>query len=553
MKALIAGLMQANRARQFRAFAGACRDPEGAQHRVLTSLVARAEGTAYAARVGVNAAKIRNVDDLRARVALCTYDDLSKEITASLEGAPNQLIPGRPDFFAVTSGTSGRSKHIPIDATYRRAFQAPMQHYLYGIVRDHPRAFADKVLYMVGPPELETSAGGATIGTISGYNYRNLSPLLKRFAAVPWPVFSIRDPHAQTYAVACLAARHSVSFAVAITTAPLAAVGCAMRDHAESILRDLHDGTLSTPTGHLSASEAASLAPYLRRERSRSRELAAAAGRSGSLTPRVVWPKLALLSCWAHAGAASHRHLLPELFGVMPIRSAVYSATEGWINVPLRDDDPSGVLAIESGLYEFETLAMDGAPTGDTLLPHEVRVGDDYGIVLSSGCGLFRYRLGDRVRITGTFERTPELRFVSKLGAVLSLAHDLTSDEHVRTAIDALVEMGVMARGQRWAFGPSTGFPPRYRLVVQRASHGDAPIEWLATDFDRALGRANLGYEADREAAILEPTEVVAISARAFDAWDAERRRGVGNQAKPADFVMTAAELPTESECVGAR
>lgn len=544
MKALVASLMQANRARKFRAFAAACENPERAQERVLAGLVERSGHTALARRIGATPDRIRSVADLRAKVSLRAYDDLLPEIEASLAGEPDQLVPGRPDFFAVTSGTTGRSKHIPIDAAYRRAFQTPMQHYLYGIVRDHPRAFAEKVLYLVGPPSIERSAGGATVGTISGYNYQNLSPILKRFAAVPWQVFAIRDPNAQSYAIARFAARHSVSFAVAITTAPLAAVGEAMRDHAETLLRDIHDGTLSMPVGELTRSERTSLEYALVRDPERSRSLAKRADAHGALVPAVAWPDLALLSCWAHAGAASHRHLLPGLYGERPIRSAVYSATEGWINVPLRDDDASGVLAIESGLYEFEELDREGAATGTTRLPHEVRAGEEYGIVLSSGCGLFRYRLGDRVRITGFFHRTPELTFVQKVGSILSLAHDLTSEIHVRSALDSIRAEAPISR---WAFGPSVGFPPRYRLVV---AEGDAPPELLGPLFDRALGRANLGYEADREANILGPVEVVSIPTHAFDAWDAERKRAVGNQSKSVDFLMRTDDFPREARPV---
>ena len=538
MKALVKRIMQANRGRKFRAFARACEDPSSAQERVLEGLLARSGHTAFARRIGATPARIQSVAELRDKVPLTSYDDIAVEIEASLAGRADQLVPGTPRFFAVTSGTSGRSKYIPIDEAYRRAFQTPMQHYLYGIVRDHPRTFDEKVLYMVGPPAIETAPGGATVGTISGYNYQNLSPILKRFAAVPWPVFAIRDPRAQSYAIARFAIRHEVSFAVAITTAPLAAVGETMRDHAETIFRDLYDGTLSMPVGTLDAAERASLTPHLGRDRARARALERAAAIHGALVPKVAWPKLALISCWAHAGAATHRHLLPGLFGDAPIRSAVYSATEGWINVPLRDDDPSGVLAIESGLYEFETFDTDGTPSGRTLLPHEVVVGDEYGIVLSSGCGLFRYRLGDRVRVTGHFHRTPELHFVQKVGAILSLAHDLTSEMHVRTAIDEVRETLPLAR---FAFGPGTGFPPRYRLAVA----GDGlDARAVARAFDAALCRANLGYEADREADTLAEVEVVVIDAKAFDVWDAERRRAVGNQAKPLDFLMREDAFP---------
>ena len=540
MKALIQRAMQFRRARAFARYEHACHDPAAAQETALRWLVERSGHTALARRLGATPGQVRSIDDLRRRVPLTSYDEIAPEIDAALRGQPDQLIPGRPSFFALTSGTTGRSKYIPIDDAYRRAFQTPMQHYLYGVVRDHPRAFSAKVLYMVGPPEVEHTPGGAVAGTISGYNYRALPKLLASVGAVPWQVFAVRDPLAQVHATARLALRHDVSFAVAITTAPLAALGTAMRDHADLLLRDLHDGTLTIPTGALTQAERDMLQPFATRDPRRARALTHACSRAGGLTPRVAWPNLALLSCWAHAGAATHLHLFDELYGPGPLRSAVYSATEGWINIPLRDHDPSGALSIESGVYEFEVLDERGEPTGDTLLPHETVVGAEYGIVLSSGCGLFRYRLGDRVRVTGFFHRTPEIMFVRKLGAVLSLAHDMTTEDHVATAVAAVAASGVPLA--RWVFGPCDGFPPRYRLVV--ASDGGMSAEAIAARFDAALGHANLGYEADREAAILAPVEVTLLGRAEFDAWEAARRAAVGHQSKPVRFVLTAAELP---------
>lgn len=539
MKALIRALLQRRRARGFAGFERACRDPERAQQLMLTSLLQRSGGTAFARRIGATPDRVRTVEDLRANVPLTSYADIEPEVLASLGGASDQLIPGKPGFFALTSGTTGRAKYLPIDEAYRKAFQAPMQHYLFGIVRDHLGTFSKKVLYMVGPPEVEALPGGAVAGTISGYNYRALPPLLARFGAVPWQVFAVRDPRAQIHATASLAMRQDISFAVAITTAPLAALGEAMRDHGEALLRDMHDGTLTISEGQLSSAERDALSPFAKRDRARARRIEQAAARHGSLVPQVVWPDLALVSCWAHAGAATHLHLFPELFGDVPVRSAVYSATEGWINVPMRDDSPSGALAIESGVYELELLDASGQPTGTTCLPHEAEVGVDYGMVLSSGCGLFRYQLGDRVRVTGFFHRTPELHFVQKLGAVLSLAHDATSEEHVAAAI---AELESVAPVSRWVFGPSVGFPPRYRLAV--AAQEGLDTGNLAHAFDAALGRANLGYEADREAGILAPAEVVAIDASAFGQWEAASRAAVGHQTKPTRFVMTAEQFP---------
>lgn len=567
VKRLVAAALQRRRAAAFASFARACEDPAAAQERALTALMTRLSGTAVARRLGLTHPRpVRSVAELRERVPLTRYDDYRPELERALTGVPNQLTPGRPDLFAITSGTSGHAKHIPIDEAYRETFQRPMQHYLYGLAKDHPAAFSGSVLYLVGPTFIGLTPGHTPIGSISGHNLRRLSPLLRRFSAIPHHAFDLSDLGASTWAQALFALRREISFAVSITTHPLALLGETLRDHADALLRDLSDGTFfpfGRPSG-LAPGDPSALGPpgtlaalraQLRPEPRRARLLSRRAAAAGALTPASAWPTLALLSCWWHASAGSHLALLPALYGAhVPIRTAVYSATEGWLNVPRRDRDASdpssasGVLAIESGVFELERLGPDlDTGLGETLLPHEAEPGQDYGLVLSSGCGLWRYRLGDRVRVTGFFGRTPELHYVQKLGQTMSLAHDMTSEDHVRTALTNLTErFGIT----RWVFGPGApdGLRPRYRLAVQLADHSSGPdLAPLAAAFDAALSKANMGYGADREADILAPCEVLALSAQDFAAWDEARKRTLGPQSKTPTFVKEPPHMPTPS------
>lgn len=538
---LVGGLLQRRREKGYVAFAARSRLVRGPQSALLNNLVARNGHTALARRLGLH--RVSTLDDLRERVPITDYDMIQPELQAALEGQPDQLVRGRPPFFGMTSGTTGRAKYIPIDDAYRAEFQSTVQHFLYAIVRDHPTALSHKALYLVGPAEIERTAGGAIAGSISGYNLRRLSPLLRHFYAVPAEVFEIAHAERQAYAVARFCLMHELSIAFSVTTAPLALIGAAIERHFERLLRDIHNGTLD-PAGIPDALHGA-LSRRLRPNPRRARQLASRVG-SGRPIPRRLFPTLALISCWHHASAGSHLHALRELWGEVPLRPAIYSATEGWMNIPMADADDarprSGVLASDAVVLEL----LDAE--GRTHFPHELTQPGRYEVVLTSGAGLWRYRIGDEVEVTGFFEapasttgipagRAPLFHYVQKAGSVLSLAHDMTTESHVRAAVER-----VLSQHKRWVFGPSPSASDRYRVVLEEGG-GQEP-EALAPELDRALRDANMGYEMDRSDDHLRSLEVVLRSPEAFDDWESGRLTTVLAQAKPTVFVKSAEELP---------
>ncbi len=540
LKQLIGSLLQARRHRGYLAFAARCRDVRAAQDALLRRLVARNGKTALATRLG--ASGITKLEDLR-KLPVTDYDAIQPELQAALAGRPDQLVPGAPKFFGMTSGTTSRAKYIPIDEAYRAEFQSTVQHFLYGIVRDHPKALAQKVLYLVGPAALEITPGGATAGSISGHNLRRLPALIRGLYAVPADAFEVPDADHQAYVVARFALATEISAAFAVTTAPLAIVGATMERHCDALLRDIHDGTLTVSgmPAHLRAQLIAGLRP----NPDRARALAARVAGKRSI-PKHFFPDLKLISCWHHASAGTHYAALRDLYGDVPLRPGIYSATEGWMNVPLADaaphHPPSGVLASDAVVLEFEDA-------GGVYFAHELPAPGRYEVLITSGAGLWRYRIGDEVEVTGFFEdaapgmgRAPMFHFTQKVGSVISLAHDMTTESHVRAAMNV-----TFPNARRWVFGPSPTANDRYRLALEElASTSAEPFSptTAASSLDSALRAANLGYNADRGDGLLQPIEVVTRSTSTFDAWESSRRTAALSQAKPTVLVKSASELP---------
>src|SRR5262249_38089834 len=128
--------------------------------------------------------------------------------------------------------------------------------------------------------------------------------------------------------------------------------------------------------------------------------------------PNTIWPNLLVISCWGEIAAALALEDLRTRFPAVCIQPKGLLATEAFVTFPFADRYP---LAIESHFFEFIDSQGTAIPT------EKVQEGEEYEIVVTTAGGLWRYRLGDRVRVTGWLEKTPSLTFLGRRGNVSDL------------------------------------------------------------------------------------------------------------------------------------
>src|ERR1039458_5602311 len=87
-------------------------DPEGAQQKAFNSLISSAKETSFGEDHDFG--RIKTYRDFKEAVPIRDYEQLNPYIKKIIEGAENVLWPGRPLYFAKTSGTTSGIKYIPI-------------------------------------------------------------------------------------------------------------------------------------------------------------------------------------------------------------------------------------------------------------------------------------------------------------------------------------------------------------------------------------------------------------------------------------------------------
>jgi len=155
---------------------------------------------------------------------------------------------------------------------------------------------------------------------------------------------------------------------------------------------------------------------------------------------RKIWPRLKLISCWTEANAAySVRKLVDMLPGVL-IQGKGLLATEGFVSFPMVGQK-GHVLSICSHFFEFIRINIETGEEIEPALPaHCLRQGCIYSVALTTGGGLYRYRLKDSVFVEGFYRTCPLLKFLGKEDNISDYFGEKLNEHHVRAVLNRVFE-----------------------------------------------------------------------------------------------------------------
>ncbi|KAF0303622.1 GH3 domain-containing protein [Amphibalanus amphitrite] len=150
--------------------------------------------------------------------------------------------------------------------------------------------------------------------------------------------------------------------------------------------------------------------------------------RDGRLARRV-WPHLNFITTVTSGAMQLYAARLQRRYtGQVPLYSALYAATEGLLGVNLwpEESQPRYVLHPRAMLFEFgETAGTDG---DKILLASELEVGGEYELIVTNRSGMFRFRMGDVVRVVDFYNGAPIVEFLYRKGQLLDVHSEKMSE-----------------------------------------------------------------------------------------------------------------------------
>jgi hypothetical protein len=519
--------------------------PQETQAVLLASILRRNAPTEFGREHGF--ARIRTAADYQRQVPIRQWVDIAPYVDGVIEGRPGVLTKERPFYYHRTTGTTGKPKMIPV--TRRCEALSKITHRLWVLqaLRDNPGMLKAGVMAVLEPAIEGYTPRREACGAVSGNIYYRLPAILRRAYSHPYDVYVAEGIEARRYALMRYALDKECSFAFTGNPMGLVTAFAFADKNSETLIRDIHDGTLSAQFPLPDALHAAALNQLPPNPR-RARALAAARERTGRLRPADYWPGLAVAGCWI---GGSMGHFAPRLrewcAESMPIRDAGYMASEGIFTVPQANDSVDGLPALHAVFFEFLAERDFGKPDARALLAHELEAGRNYHVVVTTTGGLYRYAMNDVVHVAGHRQATPLLRFLYKGNHVQDMQGERVTIEHVMTTLAALA--------------PETGGKLRHFQVVaeldrRRYALHIEPSETLAPGqlrrllaaFDRALGQANEYYTMFRKEHLLNPPRLCVMRQGWLERITAEHRARSGRDAQFKPVVL--ASVPEHPEMV---
>jgi hypothetical protein len=511
----------------WRRFRAACRRPLAAQavqlRRILSGAVHTDVGARHAfariARIRDAATMIRTFQHA---VPARAYGEMKDELDAVYAGRWQSLCPSRPLWFAMTAGSTGEYKYVPVTAEYRREVGRSSMIFQGALEAAFPEGRRLKTQFLVGSAEGGLSPGGIPQGFASGFNYKNLPGFVRRRFVAPYWIFTLDDAEERAYAAGrVLVAEPGLGVLCAISPVNLINLREALERNAERLFTDVEAGTL-TVCGSAAVPGAWSCAP----DPERARALRAAWQTGGGLPTRQLFPSLRTLVCWQGGNMSYYLDELRRSFGIDDCFEFPLSASEGVFAIPFRANRPGGVIAVTTHFLEF--LPESAAGTSGALRANELEAGREYRLVVSNAGGLYRYDMEDIVRVTSFLDATPVIEFISKKDRQVSVSNERITERDVTVAFEAAAR-----RCGCWL--PEFLFVPcsdrRYRLVLDGASCAAAgmaangTVQALAVEVERQLRAAAKGYDFEREDRLLEPVQILVTAPDQLTDYFRHRRR----------------------------
>lgn len=461
-------------------------DTEGSQLRLLAGMTKRAASTAWGEAHGFR--DIRGYADFR-RQPLTSYPDIRPYVERMLAGEKSVLWPGRCTRFAQSSGTSdGKSKYVPITAeALAKGHYAGASYSLASYLEEFGEShiFGGKSMILGGSfaNEIDSLPKGMKVGDLSATLIDRINPVVNM----------VRIPDKRTALMA--------DWTQKLPKLIEASIGQDIRS-----ISGVPSWFLTVLKGILE--------------------------RTGAGSIHEIWPNLEV---FFHGGIAfgPYRSQYERITDTSRMRYwENYNASEGFFGVQHRKGQaPMELLMNTATFYELIPEEEWDEATPKAIPAWEAIPGKRYELVITSVNGLWRYRIGDTLKIHSTEPLTFTIagrtrHFINAFGEeVMVYNTDAALAETCRlTGADAVdytaapVYAGDRTRG-------------RHQWLVEFATP-PADLARFAATLDSELQKQNSDYQAKRAGNLfLDPPEVIEAPRGLFDRWLASTGK-LGGQRK---------------------
>lgn len=339
------------------------------------------------------------------KVPITEYDDWAVQIDKARSGSNQELSIEANERFQPTSGSTSKIKWIPYTQSFLNELDAAISPWMMDMYKNNPGMLKGTHYWSLSwvPTELRRSISGAVNDDLK------LLPWWKRVfmgltSSVPEGVSLADTSEDSQFATLCyLLADESLTFlSVWSPTFALTLFDNIIKHKLElvSVLATGKWGARALALPGLKCPRSHRVAELLLHWK----------GDVSAELLQQVWPKLALVSAWDTSSSATWANKLQKLLPQGEFQGKGLWATEGVVTIPFQGQYP---LAICSHFYEF--IVLD---TEEVLPAWKLKQDQIVRPVLTTGSGLLRYAMKDKLRVSGFLQDCPCFEFLGRLDGI---------------------------------------------------------------------------------------------------------------------------------------
>jgi len=444
-------------------------NPLDAQTKVFKELIQKGLKTKFGKDHGFQ--KVTDTESFRAIVPVRDYEELRPYIDQVLEGEADVLWPGRPLYYAKSSGTTSGAKYIPITRDsmpqHIRAAREALLNYIHQT--GSTKAINGRHIFLQGSPVLEDK-NGVALGRLSGIVAHYVPAYLQKNRMPSWETNCIEDWETKVDAIVDETLKENMTI--------IGGIPSWVQMYFERLIQK---------------------------------------------TGKAVGELFPNFSLFVYGGVnfEPYRGIFKKLIGRTPDSIEFYPASEGFFAYQDSQSDKGLLLLLNHGIfYEFIVASSFFEKEQEFHSLEEVQVGVNYVMIISTTAGLWRYNIGDTIQFTSLdpFKVIVSGRikhFISAFGE-----HVIVSE--VEQALQKAVEgeeNDVTIREFTVApqIKPKSGLP--YHEWFIEFDQEPSNIEAFALHIDKQMQHKNIYYDDLIKGNILRPLVIQKVKRDGFQSY----------------------------------
>ncbi|RZJ29453.1 MAG: GH3 auxin-responsive promoter family protein [Flavobacterium sp.] len=470
-------------------------NPVETQQKVFEKLIADAKNSAFGKDHDFD--KIKTYADFAAKVPIRDYEQLKPYVDRIVKGEADVLWPGKPLYFAKTSGTTSGAKYIPLTREsmpfHIDAARDAILHYIHETGKAD---FVDgKMIFLQGSPELEEK-NGVKLGRLSGIAAHYVPKYLQRNRMPSWETNCIDDWETKVDAIVGETINENMTVISGIPS------------WVQMYFEKLKEKG-GKPVGELF--------------------------------------KNFNLFIYGGVNYDPYRAKFENLIGRKVDSIELFPASEGFFAYQDSQSEKGMLLLLNSGIfYEFVKSDEFFTENPRRYTIGEVKIGVNYVLILSTNAGLWAYNIGDTVQFTST---KPYRVIVSgRIKHYISAFGEHVIGKEVEAALKEAME-NTDVRVNEFTVAPQitphSGLPyHEWFIEFEKEPHD---IEAFAAKIDSEMRRQNVYYDDLISGNVLRTLVITKVAKNAFnDYMKSEGKLGgqnkiprLSNDRKIADKLTT--------------